>query len=118
MATADLTYYIFEGVLTGFVGAQRFHMTALSGGGGGSTNAKHPHLGLSARLDNRHWRPMGREWFLHPRSGTTRERWLYRASDPPTIHWPNGRPDSVKRWSLDCRRDDGRQQICLSLRGY
>src|SRR5215475_6231569 len=100
MANADLTYYIFEGVLTGFVGAQRFHMTALSGGGGGSTRVslasstnnpyqeglkttdsvktgghvhggpippgtyiiqkptKHPHLGLSARLDHRHWRPM------------------------------------------------------------
>jgi hypothetical protein len=110
MANADLTYYIFEGVLTGFVGAQRFHMTALSGGGGGSTKvspvsstnnpyqeglkttdsvktgghvhggpippgtyliqkpAKHPHLGLSARLDHRHWRPMGRDGFyIHGR---------------------------------------------------
>jgi hypothetical protein len=34
---ANLTYYIFEGVLTGTVGGKLFHMSALSGGGGGST---------------------------------------------------------------------------------
>jgi hypothetical protein len=105
MANADLTYYIFEGVLTGFVERTRFHMTALSGGAGGTTKAHttsavnnpyyeglktvkgtktaghvhggpippgiykiqkpavHPHLGLSARLDHRHWKPMGRDGF-------------------------------------------------------
>lgn len=37
---ADLTYYIFEGVLAGTVGPKMFHMEALSGGGGGSTLGK------------------------------------------------------------------------------
>lgn len=34
--SAQLTYYIFEGVLTGFAGEKTIHMTALSGGRGGS----------------------------------------------------------------------------------
>ncbi len=37
---AALTYYIFEGVLTGTVGTRFFHMAALSGGAGGSTKVK------------------------------------------------------------------------------
>jgi hypothetical protein len=108
---ADLTYYIFEGILTGFVEGRMIHMSALSGGGGGSTTRKsvdpvtnnpyaaglkttgaprasghvhggpippgtytirppaiHPHLGLSAKLEHRHWRPMGRDgFFIHYR---------------------------------------------------
>ena len=87
---ANLTYYIFEGVLTGTANGHMINITALSGGGGGSrehggnsdTNnpysqslktqegkthvhggpipvgrykvlppGRHPHLGLSARLD-------------------------------------------------------------------
>jgi hypothetical protein len=40
MLTTDLTYYIFEGVLTGFVEGKWFHMSALSGGAGGSTKAE------------------------------------------------------------------------------
>ena len=105
---ANLTYYIFEGVLTGTVGAKVFHMSALSGGGGGSTKHRptisvnnpymeavktkdsskghvhggpippgkytilkpslHPHLGLSAKLVHRHFRPMGRDGFyIHGR---------------------------------------------------
>jgi hypothetical protein len=36
MAT-ELTYYIYEGILTGFVGGVFIHVLALSGGGGGST---------------------------------------------------------------------------------
>lgn len=35
--TADLTYYIVEGVLTGIVRGKMVHLLALSGGGGGST---------------------------------------------------------------------------------
>lgn len=35
--TANLTYLIFEGLLTGTAGDQFVHLTALSGGGGGST---------------------------------------------------------------------------------
>src|SRR5262245_28662922 len=34
---ANLTYYIFEGVLTGTANGRMFHLQALSGGGGGST---------------------------------------------------------------------------------
>jgi hypothetical protein len=33
---ANLTYYIFEGVLAGTAGGHMFNITALSGGGGGS----------------------------------------------------------------------------------
>lgn len=33
---AELTYYIFEGVLVGTAGEKSFHIFALSGGGGGS----------------------------------------------------------------------------------
>jgi len=111
MTTADLTYYIFEGILTGFVQNKWFHVSALSGGAGGTTKAKtsdavnnpyaeglktagsvksaghrhggpippgtyiihkpakHPHLGLSARLDHPHWRPMGRDGFYIHRRG-------------------------------------------------
>lgn len=35
--TAHLTYYIFEGVLVGIIEAKFVHITAFSGGGGGST---------------------------------------------------------------------------------
>jgi len=35
--SAQLTYYIFEGVLTGFAGGQLLHISALSGGRGGTT---------------------------------------------------------------------------------
>lgn len=34
--TAQLTYYIFEGVLTGIFGTDEIHLTAWSGGAGGS----------------------------------------------------------------------------------
>lgn len=37
MGKANLTYYIFEGVLVGTVGGQPIHIFAESGGGGGST---------------------------------------------------------------------------------
>ena len=108
MADAQLTYYIFEGTLTGYAGKQTFHMSALSGGGGGTTKGgqtsavnnpymealvtsgkgkghvhggpippgryiihkpgKHPHLGLSARLEHPKWRPFGRDgFFIHGR---------------------------------------------------
>jgi hypothetical protein len=35
--SAQLTYYIFEGVLTGLAGGKTFHLIAFSGGRGGST---------------------------------------------------------------------------------
>jgi hypothetical protein len=38
-ADAQLTYYLFEGILVGTVGQRRFHIPALSGGGGGSTKS-------------------------------------------------------------------------------
>ncbi len=34
---ANLTYYIWEGTLTGYVNGRLFHIPALSGGAGGST---------------------------------------------------------------------------------
>jgi hypothetical protein len=39
MPNAQLTYYLFEGILVGTVGQSRFHIPALSGGGGGSTKS-------------------------------------------------------------------------------
>ena len=36
-APAQLTYYIFEGILIGSAGGKHFHISALSGGAGGST---------------------------------------------------------------------------------
>ena len=44
---ALLTYYIWEGVLTGFAGGAFVHIPALSGGGGGSTSR-----GATTRLVN------------------------------------------------------------------
>jgi hypothetical protein len=35
--SAQLTYYIFEGVLTGLAAGKTFHIMALSGGRGGTT---------------------------------------------------------------------------------
>jgi hypothetical protein len=35
--TAQLTYYIFEGTLAGFIGEEMIHLSAWSGGAGGST---------------------------------------------------------------------------------
>ena len=37
MGKAELTYYIFEGVLVGRARGKHFHIMALSGGGGGTT---------------------------------------------------------------------------------
>ncbi len=36
LGTAQLTYYIFEGVLVGFIESDLIHIMAWSGGGGGS----------------------------------------------------------------------------------
>lgn len=38
--TADLTYYIYEGLLTGIVNGRLVHISAVSGGGGGTTRNK------------------------------------------------------------------------------
>jgi hypothetical protein len=35
--SANLTYYVTEGVLAGTIGTRMFHVIAHSGGGGGST---------------------------------------------------------------------------------
>jgi hypothetical protein len=40
--TAQLTYYIFEGVLAGFIGTQMIHVIAWSGGAGGSKRKSAP----------------------------------------------------------------------------
>ena len=107
---AHLTYYIREGLLVGVSGDRLFHISAFSGGAGGSTRhggtdgvnnpymealkttgapasqghvhggplppgkyvvhtpARHPHLGLSAKLVHPRLRPMGRDGFyIHGR---------------------------------------------------
>ena len=38
--TAELTYYIYEGILTGLVNGAMVHIMAVTGGGGGSTKNK------------------------------------------------------------------------------
>jgi|SRR5581483_2838265 len=107
--SSDLTYYIFEGLLVGYANGHMVHISAVSGGAGGSTKekaafsmnnpymealktvgsgkqhvhggpippgsykiekpGKHPHLGLSARLDHLTKKPpMGRDgFFIHGR---------------------------------------------------
>jgi hypothetical protein len=40
--TAQLTYYIFEGVLVGYIGTEMVHIIAWSGGAGGSTRKDAP----------------------------------------------------------------------------
>jgi hypothetical protein len=55
--TAHLTYYIFEGVLVGIVDSNPVHLTAYSGGGGGSTknpsseSANNPYLYALKEVD-------------------------------------------------------------------
>jgi hypothetical protein len=57
--TARLTYYIFEGVMVGFVDSGLVHLTALSGGGGGSTkhsaneNANNPYVYALKEVDDK-----------------------------------------------------------------
>jgi hypothetical protein len=57
--TAQLTYYIFEGVLVEFVGTDLIHMTAWSGGAGGSTknstdnSANKPYMYAFKEIDNK-----------------------------------------------------------------
>jgi hypothetical protein len=41
-AAAELTYYIFEGVLVGFIDSELIHVIAWSGGAGGSTRESAP----------------------------------------------------------------------------
>jgi Protein of unknown function (DUF2778) len=42
MGKANLTYYIFEGVLVGTVGGEQIHILALSGGGGATRRKEGP----------------------------------------------------------------------------
>lgn len=56
--TAQLTYYIFEGVLTGVFGSEVIHITAWSGGAGGSRkltpteDANNPYSYALKEIDN------------------------------------------------------------------
>jgi hypothetical protein len=45
MISANLTYYIFEGVLLGEAGGRHFHLFARSGGGGGTTKGGESFVG-------------------------------------------------------------------------
>lgn len=54
--TAQLTYYIFEGVLVGFIGTEMIHIEAWSGGAGGSEDRpatkKHPAIKAAPHTDD------------------------------------------------------------------
>jgi len=57
--TAQMTYYIFEGVLVGFVERDLIHISAWSGGAGGSTmhrtdaSANNPYMYALKEVDNK-----------------------------------------------------------------
>lgn len=57
--TANLTYYLFEGVLVGSIGRDFIHISALSGGGGGSTkhvtddSVNNPYMYAFKEVDNK-----------------------------------------------------------------
>ena len=57
--TAHLTYYIFEGVLVGFIGTEMVHLHAWSGGAGGSTknptdgSANNPYMYALKEVDTK-----------------------------------------------------------------
>lgn len=57
--SAQLTYYIFEGVLVGFIGTQMIHLSAWSGGAGGSTkndtdsSANNPYMYAFKEVDDK-----------------------------------------------------------------
>ena len=57
--TAQLTYYIFEGVLVGFIGTELIHLSAWSGGAGGSNknrpddSANNPYMYAMREVDNK-----------------------------------------------------------------
>ena len=57
--TAQLTYYIFEGLLGGFIGSDQIQLTAWSGGAGGSTkhrpneSANNPYMYALKEVDNK-----------------------------------------------------------------
>lgn len=79
LGTAQLTYYIWEGVLVGMSGAEQIYATAWSGGGGGAKkltpneNTNNPYMyGLNA-VEDKHKRPIVRggpippgSWRVHP----------------------------------------------------
>jgi hypothetical protein len=106
--SANLTYYIFEGTLTGQVGGKFFHIEALSGGAGGSTNNKpsdavnNPYMeglktvGSNSAVGHRHGGPIppGRYTIVkpshHPHLGLsaqlTHPRWRPMGRDGFYIH--------------------------------
>jgi hypothetical protein len=57
--SAQLTYYIFEGVLVGFVGTEQISLSAWSGGAGGSTkhgtdsSANNPYMYALKEVDDK-----------------------------------------------------------------
>jgi hypothetical protein len=58
--TARLTYYIFEGILAGFIGTDMVHVTAWSGGAGGNishhrtdTSANNPYFYAKKEIDDK-----------------------------------------------------------------
>jgi hypothetical protein len=101
--TGQLTYFIWEGVLTGIFGSEQILVTAWSGGGGGSRKAKfteaanNPYLyGLKA-IEDKHKKPIVRGGPIPPGS------WRVHAPGPhkgfkkdvcvldPQFTLPNGR---------------------------
>jgi hypothetical protein len=76
--TAQLTYFIFEGVLVGTFGVDFIHLTAWSGGGGGAKklrpneNANNPYMYALRAIEDNHKRPILRGGPIPPGSWRVR----------------------------------------------
>lgn len=72
--TAQLTYFIWEGVLVGMFGAELIHLTAWSGGGGGAKklrsneNTNNPYMYALKAVEDKQKRPMVRGGPIPPGS--------------------------------------------------
>jgi hypothetical protein len=99
--SADLTYYISEGLLTGIVNGRMIHMIALSGGGGGSTLHKtvmsmnNPYMEalktVGSGKKHVHGGPLPPGEYVIEKPAKHRHLGLSARLDPPAGHSPMGR---------------------------
>jgi hypothetical protein len=98
---ADLTYYIFEGLLTGIVNGRMIHMIALSGGGGGSTlhqtvmSMNNPYMEalktVGSGKTHVHGGPLPPGKYIIEKPSKHHHLGLSARLDPPAGHAPMGR---------------------------
>lgn len=98
--SAKLTYYIYEGVLTGSIGHKMVHMSALSGGGGGSTKHKttmtvnNPYMAPFKTVGGKHHKhggPIPPGWYTIQKPATHHHLGLSARLNARSGHSPTGR---------------------------